>query len=744
MENNLVKKVLDNGGTIQPLLINSKDTNGTGITNPSIFIKDQKIYLNIRNVNYTLYHSENNQKFPNQWGPLVYLNPEDYIKLHTINYITEIDPETYQIIPKYTKIDTTKLDVEPLWEFVGLEDGRLVEWDNKLWLCGVRRDTTTNGEGRMEMSQIVDGKEVSRYRIEPPKPSYCEKNWMPILDMPFHFVKWSNPTEIVKVDLDTLTSETVRIVDQKINFPRDIRGGSQVIKYGDYRVALTHEVDLWKNEQGKKDSQYYHRFIVWDSEWNIVSYSEEFKFMDTGIEFSCGMSLHEGNILITFGFQDNTPFILSIPSNFFEDYLKLDSLNKKSKKIQTPELLRQYIYNTKKDVVNFNLAIFYYKKGHTAAALSFFLRTAEFSENESLIYESLIMMGRCLNKQGKRDNSEKTCYLNAISFNPSRPEAYFYLSQYYESKKEWVLSYTYSNMALEHKINLQPFNVTNESLEDYMLIFQKAVTSWWVGHGEKSRELFFYLVDNYRDLMNQKYFNLVKSNIDNLGLGPHPFKLYTSLDYQNLKYKFNGSEKIKKNYSQAYQDIFVLTMLKGKKNGKYLEIGSGDPFYGNNTVLLENQFGWMGISIDIDKKSVDNFKSKRKNPVFLKDATKIDYTQFLGEFNFGYDFDYLQLDCDPPNITYDILKSIPFDEYRFAVITYEHDFYNDPSKLYRDLSREYLISKGYKMVLSNVSIDDQTPYEDWWVHPDLVDLDNFNYLVSVDEKTKPIQKYMLY
>ena len=34
------------------------------------------------------------------------------------------------------------------------------------------------------------------------------------------------------------------------------------------------------------------------------------------------------------------------------------------------------------------------------------------------------------------------------------------------------------------------------------------------------------------------------------------------------------------------QDMFVLTVLNGKTNGTYLEIGSGDPFIGSNTALL--------------------------------------------------------------------------------------------------------------------------------------------------------------
>jgi hypothetical protein len=324
MIENFVKEVVKEGGSLKPLLIPSETINGEGLTNPSIFIKDGKILLNLRHVNYILYHAENNQKFQNIWGgPLAYLNPEDDITLTTVNYLCTLNPDTLEI-QQVSKVDTSKLDVKPLWEFVGLEDARIVEWDNKLYLSGVRRDTTTNGEGRMELSEIVNNKEISRKRIEPPTFSYCEKNWMPVLDMPYHYVKWTNPTEVVKVDLKTNKAKTIFTGKHTHTLDRDLRGGSQVIPYKNYRIALTHEVDLFYTEKGNKDAQYYHRFVVWDKDWNVISMSPEFKFMTANIEFSCGMAVHNNEILIPFGFQDNTSYLLKIPQDFFEKFLNLN------------------------------------------------------------------------------------------------------------------------------------------------------------------------------------------------------------------------------------------------------------------------------------------------------------------------------------------------------------------------------------------------------------------------------------
>ena len=318
---NLVKKVLDSGGSITPLIIPSDLTNGTGLMNPSIYVDKGKLILNLRHVNYTLYHCEGEQLFINRWGPLSYLNPENDIHLRTTNWLCELNDDL--TIKNWNKVDTSKLDVEPVWEFIGLEDGRLVRWDDKLYLCGVRRDTKTNGEGRMELSELKKHKEVKRSRIEPPNNpnSYCEKNWMPIIDMPYHFVKWTNPTEVVKVNPETNTSETV-VLKEGVGEFQNLRGGSQIIPYGDDRICIIHEVDLWKNKLEQKDAKYTHRLVIWDKDWNIKHISEPFSFMGGEIEFCCGLAEYQDNLLITFGFQDNAAYILKMPITFLDNFIK--------------------------------------------------------------------------------------------------------------------------------------------------------------------------------------------------------------------------------------------------------------------------------------------------------------------------------------------------------------------------------------------------------------------------------------
>jgi hypothetical protein len=319
---NFTKIVLEKGGKIKPLIVPFELSKGTGQTNPSLLLDNNKVIVNLRGVQYVLLHAENKQEFSSRWGPLAYMNPENDQHLTTTNFRLELSDDLN--ITKIIKVDTSLLDVTPLWEFIGLEDARLTNWNNKNWMCGVRRDTTTNGEGRMEMSEIEIGidyaKEINRYRIQPPIPSYCEKNWMPILNKPFHFVKWTNPTEVVEVDLNTLSSKTI-LLSNTIPIGHDLRGGSSVIHYKDKYYAVVHDVDLFRNELGQKDAFYWHRFVVWDENFNLLKVTNRFNFMQARVEFCCGMLIMDKRVLITFGFQDNTAYILEVPFKFWEEFV---------------------------------------------------------------------------------------------------------------------------------------------------------------------------------------------------------------------------------------------------------------------------------------------------------------------------------------------------------------------------------------------------------------------------------------
>lgn len=195
---------------------------------------------------------------------------------------------------------------------------------------------------------------------------------------------------------------------------------------------------------------------------------------------------------------------------------------------------------------------------------------------------------------------------------------------------------------------------------------------------------------------------------------------------------------------QAEQDKFVCNILKHKTNGKFLEIGSNHPITINNSYILENTYNWKGIMIEYDKKWLHLYKKNRSNSIhIINDATKIDYKKLLLENNFPKNIDYLQIDLEPTNgSTINTLKKLDeqiMDNYKFAVITFEHDCKKILSHIpivqeTRTLSREIFKRRGYICVFEDIhNIKPKHVYEDWWVHPDLVDM---NYVKLLIERNK--------
>ena len=196
---------------------------------------------------------------------------------------------------------------------------------------------------------------------------------------------------------------------------------------------------------------------------------------------------------------------------------------------------------------------------------------------------------------------------------------------------------------------------------------------------------------------------------------------YFRNNYENLKTKFTGAENIENNWSQSMQDMFVLSMLDGKRNGIYVEIGADQPRVISNTYLLEKDFDWSGISFELDSDKFALFNTIRKNKCLCEDATLYDYKSLFEERSYPKQIDYLQLDIDPAEGTLRALKTLPLDDYRFSVITYETDVYSSGADI-QDEQIEILESHGYQLVAKNVKCEGN-PYEDWWIDPAIVSED---------------------
>lgn len=394
---------------------------------------------------------------------------------------------------------------------------------------------------------------------------------------------------------------------------------------------------------------------------------------------------------------------------------------------------------------NYNLAEWYDNQGHNASAHTYYLRAAERAEDKLLAYTSLLRAAISYRKQATREVTEKSLIHSALSILPERPEAYYFLCLIYEKKQEWDQVYTYSILGLNcYDKEIEPINIPDYKGK-YLLVYQKAISSWWWGKMKESRDLFYSLVDEYWDDMNSEYRFLVEDKIMHIGLGPNSQSAvyYDRSKLDQLRFKFKNSDTIERSYSQVLQDIFVLSALDGKNNGTFLEIGGAKPFDRNNTALLEEKFNWRGVSIELDETFAKEYTNERpKTKVLNQNALDINYEKLLNENFQETTIDYLQLDIEPARNTYECMLKIPFDKYKFAVITYEHDYYIDVTRLYRQKSRDFLESKGYVLVVNDISPDGISSFEDWWVHPDLVDEKIISIMKDDSDGVKSVEDYI--
>jgi len=190
--------------------------------------------------------------------------------------------------------------------------------------------------------------------------------------------------------------------------------------------------------------------------------------------------------------------------------------NETNSEIEINQLLAKYSLDTENAEHNFNLGVWYEKEGHTAPALSYYLRCAERSEDKDLAYEALIRGSYCYDKQGTRDGSSKSLLQQALAFYPQRPEAYFLLSRFSEKREWWQDCYLYAHQALIFaNFDHSPLRTDVEYPGKHGLIFAKVVSGWCWGKVDECRELLFDLKNNYN--LSEKYKTLVDENIQKMG-----------------------------------------------------------------------------------------------------------------------------------------------------------------------------------------------------------------------------------
>lgn len=191
-------------------------------------------------------------------------------------------------------------------------------------------------------------------------------------------------------------------------------------------------------------------------------------------------------------------------------------------------------------------------------------------------------------------------------------------------------------------------------------------------------------------------------------------------------------------YSQAWQDEFVNNILNFKRNGYFIDIGSTDGINQSNSYFFESEMGWKGICVERGIGYTEHYKNNRTCLFLNEDALQIDYDSILTTNNFPNRIDYLSVDIDENSAAG--LNKLPFDKYRFSVITIENDMYRFGDIL-RNEERNILNKYGYYCLFPNVFVPkgcgmgDNLIFEDWFVDPTVFNMDNLNKITA--EKMYP-------
>lgn len=380
------------------------------------------------------------------------------------------------------------------------------------------------------------------------------------------------------------------------------------------------------------------------------------------------------------------------------------------------QLLHDVVLDNQNPFKLYKLALEYDRLEQGAGAATFYMRAAEWNDGETfeekfVQYKSLILMSMVYHREQNRDQTVRGLLQHAITVMPERPEAYYVYSKWLADRHEWRDALMISKQGL----SCTDFDKIDSDVDypgKYGLDFVYAISNWKTSGSDSSKNLLFDF--KYKIKHSKEFEKLIDGWIENTG---YPSTLaYKREDLDSYKFPFDGIEDVKKNFSRHYQDMFVLSVLNGKRNGTFIEIGSGDPYKFNNTALLEETFDWTGINIDINPRLCYQHSRKRKSQILQADATQIDYDLFFKMNCVERHTDFLRINSETSSLQ--VLEKIPFNKHEFMVIQFQHNACWWGPEL-RDKSRQILSNIGYVNLVPDVSASPSENYEDWWVHPQI-------------------------
>lgn len=409
------------------------------------------------------------------------------------------------------------------------------------------------------------------------------------------------------------------------------------------------------------------------------------------------------------------------------NWWKNKSMQPIKQKTELENLLHQYSLDTENPDHNFNMGVWYENAGHTAPALSYFLRCAERADetgDKDLAYEALIRSSYCYEKQGTRDGSAKSLLEQAYCLLPHRPEACFLLSRFAERRQWWQDCYIYAKRAIDTcDFDCKPLRTNVEYPGKYGLLFERSIAAWWWGKVDECKELLIDLIQNYD--MSSEYVkavneNLVRAkiNLDQLNIQHNKdFCFSESFDWGELTYEDQitiDREIIHEQVYRFWRDVkendivvdvgasvgpFICSVLDNKPKRVYCIEPSQSLL---NTLkkncslyLSDNYDPLVYVNKGIIEKPEDDIHIFGQNREFIGTT----FSQFIQDYSIDK-IDFLKIDCEGGEYNIFNDDNIDFLLHNVKFIAMEvHLNYENCREKFKNLRDKYLTRfKNYKVM----------------------------------------------
>jgi tetratricopeptide (TPR) repeat protein len=197
---------------------------------------------------------------------------------------------------------------------VGIEDVRIFKTDddNILFLA-----TSYNKEKDkiMIVNGTYDKLENASFSVPTFEDNKCEKNWV-------YYKNSNNENNIIykwhPLTICKLNNNELNVVEKKetpLYFSR-FRGSTNGFHYNNEIWFITHIVSY------ETPRHYYHVFIIFDNDMNILRYSAPFSFENEPIEYCLSIIVEEERILVNYSTWDRTTRIAIYDKNYINSIIK--------------------------------------------------------------------------------------------------------------------------------------------------------------------------------------------------------------------------------------------------------------------------------------------------------------------------------------------------------------------------------------------------------------------------------------